>query len=278
MISVINYDDKRTGSNLQTQKGFKVLNSDLTSYVIEMTNSQSIEQLWGMHVQKMKSYGFDRIIYGFTHFSTPKGFGDPDDFILLTNLNPEYVDVFVHEGLFLDAPMTNWAFENEGVSSWGIVEDLIKKGSLSAGELRAIEFNKKHGAICGYTISFKALSTRSRGAIGLVGQHGLTQDDVDDIWARHGEELVLINNVAHLKILSLPYTTMSGRKLTKRQREALEWVADGKTAQQIALLMGLTVATVEKHLRLARESLGVETTAQAVLKAAFQNQMFVVDR
>ena len=24
-----------------------------------MTNSQSIEQLWGMHVQKMKSYGFD---------------------------------------------------------------------------------------------------------------------------------------------------------------------------------------------------------------------------
>ncbi|MFO7771946.1 MAG: LuxR family transcriptional regulator, partial [Roseovarius gahaiensis] len=34
--------------------------------------------------------------------------------------------------------------------------------------------------------------------------------------------------------------------------------------------------TVEKHLRLARQALGVETTAQAVLKAALQNQMFVV--
>lgn len=127
--------------------------------------------------------------------------------------------------------MTNWAFENEGVSSWGIVEDFVKTGSLSAGEIRAIELNKKHGGICGYTISFKALSTRSGGAIGPVGRHGLTQDDVDDIWARHGEELVLINNVAHLKILSLPYTTMSVRELTKWQREALEWVADGKTAQ-----------------------------------------------
>ena len=120
-----------------------------------------------MYVQKMKSYGFDRIIYGFTHFSTPKEFGDPEDFILLTNFNFEYVDVFVHEGLFLDAPMTNWAFENEGVSSWGIVEDLVKTGSLSAGKLRAIEFNKKHGAICGCTISFKAGSIRSRGPLAL---------------------------------------------------------------------------------------------------------------
>ena len=106
----------------------------------------------------------------------------------------------------------------------------------------------------------------------------MTQDDVDQIWQLHGDDIILINNVAHLKIQALPYTTMSGRKLTKRQREALEWVADGKTAQQIAMLMGLTTATVEKHLRLARENLGVETTAQAVLKAAFQNQMFVVDR
>ena len=44
-----------------------------------------------------------------------------------------------------------------------------------------------------------------------------------------------------------------------------------------AVLMGLTPATIEKHLRLAREALSVETTAQAVLKASFQNQMFVLD-
>ena len=39
----------------------------------------------------------------------------------------------------------------------------------------------------------------------------------------------------------------------------------------------LTSATVEKHLRLAREALAVETTAQAVLKAALHNQMFVME-
>ena len=58
--------------------------------------------------------------------------------------------------------------------------------------------------------------------------------------------------------------------------EVLEWVGDGKTTADIATIMGLTLATVEKHLRLARESLDVDTTAQAVLKASFQNQIYVL--
>ena len=85
-----------------------------------------------------------------------------------------------------------------------------------------------------------------------------------------------MNNVAHLKLTNLPYST-ARRNLTSRQREALEWVGEGKTTQDIATIMGLTPATIEKHLRLAREALNVETTAQAVLKASFQNQIFVLE-
>ena len=110
----------------------------------------------------------------------------------------------------------------------------------------------------------------------LCARKDLTQDDVDAIWAEHGDEIHLMNQVAHLKVMTLPYSPPK-RHLTKRQREALQWVGDGKTTQDIALLMGLTAATVEKHLRLARETLSVETTAQAVMKAALLNQMYVVD-
>jgi LuxR family transcriptional regulator len=81
----------------------------------------------------------------------------------------------------------------------------------------------------------------------------------------------------HLKIMTLP-VSLPNQALTRRQREALEWVGDGKTMQDIAQIMGLTQATIEKHLRLARETLNVETTAQAVAKAAFQNQMFVLEQ
>jgi LuxR family transcriptional regulator len=86
-----------------------------------------------------------------------------------------------------------------------------------------------------------------------------------------------MNNVTHLKLIQLPFSSPN-RQLTPRQREALEWMRDGKNTQDAAEIMGLTPATVEKHLRLAREALDVETTAQAVLKASFQNQIFVLER
>ena len=103
----------------------------------------------------------------------------------------------------------------------------------------------------------------------------MDQSDIDAVWAEHGSDITLMNNIVHLKILTLPYTAPN-RALTPRQVEALEWVGDGKTTQDIAMLMGLTPATVEKHLRLAREALAVETTAHAVMKAVFANQIFVL--
>jgi LuxR family transcriptional regulator len=52
-------------------------------------------------------------------------------------------------------------------------------------------------------------------------------------------------------------------------------VADGKTIQDIAQMWERNAATVEKHLRLAREALDVDTTAQAILKASLLNQVFI---
>jgi LuxR family transcriptional regulator len=113
--------------------------------------------------------------------------------------------------------------------------------------------------------------------IGLVAKHGMTQDDVDAIWAEHGEIIQIINHVAHLCILQLPAAGQR-RLLTARQAEVLELVADGKTMQDIAIVLERNVATVEKHLRGARDALGVETTAQAVRKASVLNQIFRLDR
>jgi LuxR family transcriptional regulator len=202
--------------------------------------------------------------------------GNPDDFVLLTNHEPEYMRLFVGTGLYRDAPMVRWALNNVGACSWRYLWDEMARGTLTEREKDVIEINKQHGVTAGYSVSFKAITSRSKGAIALTARADMDQDQADAVWAEHGHDIVLMNNVAHLKIVTLPQI-QSGRALTNRQREALEWVGDGKTTQDIALLMGLTSAPVEKHLRLARQVLSVETTAQAVLKASFQNQMFIVD-
>lgn len=247
-----------------------------TALINEIINVSRIEDVWGMHVRRMADYGFDRIIYGYTRYRTESSLGDPDDFVLLTNHHRDYSDVFIGEGLYFHAPMVRWALDNEGACSWSVMARRMQSGEMSDEERKVIEFNRRHGVTAGYSISFKSVTPRSKGAIALTARRDLDQQAVDDIWASHGHEILTINNVVHLRILTLPYTT-SPRTLTRRQREVLAWVGDGKTIQDIAVLMGVAPATVEKHLRLARESLNVETTAQAVLKAAFQNQMYVLD-
>lgn len=248
----------------------------ILDYLHFVSGAKSLEQLWHTHVQKMADYGFDRLMYGYTRYKTETSLGDPDDFVILTNHNPEYVNGFLHQGLYSHAPMLQWALENEGAGSWQMIREMQEGGNLSEQALQVISFNQKMQMSAGYTVSFFSASKRYKGAISLGGVAGSTQEEIDAIWEEHGEDIILMNNVVHLKILTLPYAPPN-RSLTNRQREALQWVGDGKTTQDIALLMGLTPATVEKHLRLARESMSVETTAQAVLKAALQNQMYIFE-
>jgi LuxR family transcriptional regulator len=93
--------------------------SDLRAFLEELTAAPSAELLWTKHCAKMAEYGFDRIIYGFSHFMSPTSMGDPDDFVLLTNHTPEYMKLFIDTGLYREAPMARWALNNVGACSWG---------------------------------------------------------------------------------------------------------------------------------------------------------------
>ena len=247
--------------------------TDILHHLDALTNAQTVEELWQCHCAYLAGHGFDRLLYGFTRYRSGTSLGDPQDWVVLTNHPAEYIRPFINDGMYFHAPMLKWALENNGACSWRWMEQ--HSHALTPSELKVIEFNRRMGINADYTQSFRSISQRFKGGIGMIARPGMTQDAVEQVWLRHRAEIMVVNNVAHLKILTLPHT--GTRQLTRRQREVLEWVGDGKTTQDIAVLLGLTAATVEKHLRLAREALDVETTAQAVLKAAFANQMFVLD-
>ncbi|WP_108481972.1 helix-turn-helix transcriptional regulator [Oceaniglobus ichthyenteri] len=246
----------------------------MINHLERLIEATTVEDVWQLHCEKMADYGFDRLLYGFTRFRTATGLGAREDFLIMTNHSGDYAEKFMSDGMYLHAPMVKWALANNGACSWSWWTDHVD--SMTKSERQVVEFNRKHGVTAGYSISFRDASIRSKGAIALTAQKGMSQDEVEEIWKHHGRDIIVMNNVAHLKLINLPYSSPA-RQLTKRQCEALEWVRDGKTTQEAAEIMGLTPATVEKHLRLAREALDVETTAQAVLKATFQNQIFVFE-
>lgn len=56
-------------------------------------------------------------------------------------------------------------------------------------------------------------------------------------------------------------------RLTPRELECLAWVAEDKSAGDIATILGRSVHTVRHHLRRAYAKLGVYSRARAVEKA-----------
>lgn len=201
-------------------------------------------------------------------------YGDTKDILILTNHDESFTKSFLDDGMYFHAPMVKWAGENTGACSWSWMAE--RADALTEKERQVVEFNRRMEIYAGYTVSFKRVSSRSKGAIGLIAKKEISQSEIDAIWEEHGRIIEQMNNAVHNKLTSLPFPT-ARRRLTSRQRETLEWVGDGKTTQDIAAIMGLTAATVEKHLRLARETLSVGTTTQAVLKASLQNQIFVIE-
>lgn len=250
--------------------------NDTLAYIENLTRHTRLEELWPEHCAFMAEFGFDRIIYGYTNYRSGMMVGDVDDFFILSNHDPAYLHKFLGEGLYFHGPMFEWTLNNSGSAGWGMAAKALDAGALNDQQLNVLEVNKSFGIQAGYTVSFPSVSSRTKGAISLAARSDLTQADADEVWRQHGREIELINNVAHLKVQSLPHAN-SERELTSRQREVLEWVGDGKTIQDIAMLIERTPATVEKHLRLARDAMNVETTAQALLKASFMKQIYLLE-
>jgi LuxR family transcriptional regulator len=236
----------------------------------------TVEDLWSHHTKVLAGYGFDRVFYGFNAFRGAGLYDNPEDALLLTNMPSDYVEAYVDGGMFRDGVMMRWATENTGAASWRDVYLAMANEAPSKGELAMRAMNEKHGITAGYTISFPMAIKNANAGIGMAVKKGMGQDEADAIWAEHGEDIETICHVAHLCILQLPATGQR-KLLTPRQSEVLELVADGKTMADIALLLERNVATIEKHLRGARDALGVETTAQAVRKASILNQIFRLD-
>ncbi|MGV6839037.1 MAG: LuxR family transcriptional regulator [Planktomarina sp.] len=239
----------------------------------KLIDAQSINDVWSIHTKAMKEYGFDRLLYGMTRYRQGNSVGTPSDFLVLTNHSRTYAEALFQNARYLRGPMAKWALDNTGTQSWSMAHARAARGELSKDEMELMALNAANGVTAGYTISFSGPSDRFAAAISLVAEPGLSQADVDDRWQSQGAQIELLNKVMNLKVKTLPQ--QNAQPLTMRQKEVLDWIGDGKSVADVSVLMGLSSGTVEKHLRLARTALGAETTAQAILKHAFQNQVFV---
>ena len=101
----------------------------------------------------------------------------------------------------------------------------------------------------------------------------LSAEDLD----RYEAKLVWL---AHASLGFLGAASASGRReptpaeLTAREREVLRWTAAGKTAEEIAMILGITARTTNFHIMRCIAKLDVANKTQAVAKALLFDMLY----
>lgn len=84
----------------------------------------------------------------------------------------------------------------------------------------------------------------------------------------HGATLISLAHLFHNASIRQIWSERSGQaRLSARERDCLQYLADGKRHDAIAHALGLARVTVEVHLRAARVKLNARTPGEAIAKA-----------
>lgn len=248
--------------------------ADTAALLARILSTTDAGQIWQEVCDFFSGLGFAHVIYGYSPDSRGTVLGAPENYLILSTLPTPVMRELVSMGHFRRSVTFHWALNNVGLATFSMTEREAGVGEDFAVPPESMAFFQRNNMQTGASIGFASERTRGKAVMALIAAPGINQERVNRVLDATRDVVYAIAAVAHRCLSALPYHP-PGKRLTPRQREVLEWVAEGKTTADIALIMGITPPTVEKHLRLARETLGVETTPQALVKATFLNQMFV---
>lgn len=123
-----------------------------------------------------------------------------------------------------------------------------------------------------FGISEQGLTVPVRGPYGDTGLLSVSSDCSADQWKSLTREIIgELQSVAvhiHDAVMRSDHLSRLLRtpQLSTREREILQWIAVGKSQQDVGDILGISHRTVEVHLRSARDKLYSLTTPQAVAR------------
>lgn len=152
---------------------------------------------------------------------------------------------------------------------WGHLDRLI---SLTRGDRRMLSVGRESGIGDGYTVP-RHLPGEASGSCSFVMRPdaGLPRSML------HVAEIVGAFGLASARRIMGAVVPKAKPALSERQRECVLWSARGKTAAEIAIILGISEETVIQHLKLARERYDVHSRQSLVLCALFDGLISFAD-
>lgn len=159
------------------------------------------------------------------------------------------------------------------------VDPTLHKSALSIAPVdwsrfeRDAKFHAVFKSAHDFGITPQGITVPIRGPYGDRGLLSVTAASPAEDWRRLARAIIGDLQVAAVHLHDAVMRTglilppLARPSLSIREREVLQWVAAGKSQQDIGDILNISGRTVEVHLRSAREKLGALTTAQAVGRA-----------
>ena len=228
---------------------------------IERSNrATSRAELFGLLEKAALDEGFDRWAYGVLGGdpSTP-GAEDRSPTVML-NFPEDWVKHYFERGYQNHDPVVEHTPMSLAACTW---DDLPQRFVLRPKQHRMLAEAREAGLRRG-------LSCPVHGPGGSVAilSFASSEDDVDPgALVGHFQSLSTQFHVAYSELSEARRTVVPRVVLTRRERECLSWVAQGKSSWDIGQILGITEFTVSYHVKKAMRKLGSSSRIVAVVKA-----------
>jgi DNA-binding CsgD family transcriptional regulator len=203
--------------------------------------------------------------HGYTAFmcsAPPRADEGPLDPILFDGWPEDWLNHYIANNYIERDPMVQSLYTTIHPFTWA---EALSRKRFSKADLAIMSDAYSWGMVGGFVVPI----------FGVGGQvHAVTmagRDVRSDAESR--AELHLFSMYAYARAKQLKRRPDPFVRLTRRQMEALQWVAFGKADWEVAERLGVSESTAHKHIEAAKARFGVPTRMQAVVAAVRQGSI-----
>lgn len=225
-------------------------------FVERLQKLDNYEEICRQIASEMEWFGFSYV----SSWSMP-GPGDvPTDCLLLNTRPKDYVNHYIEKNYMIRDPVVTELRTTLTPFSWN---DLRGRRDLSKSEKAIMDESRDFGANDGFIVPIVTPS----GSVALFSPCG-PEPDLSDR-ARAAIEVIGMYSFHALKrsVLKTQRSESPHTPLTPREREILQWVATGKSDDEIAEILSLSMPTVTWHVENAKRKLDAFRRTYAVVQA-----------
>jgi len=225
---------------------------DALDRVDRIRTATSVDDVVDLLSSALETFGFS----AFLVTGLPSVQENLDDHVLFNAWPRDWYHLYLREGFYKHDPMAAYSRQTIAPFRWRDVA--YPRDDLQAQRVmnRAADFGLRDG--------FSVPIYGARGEQACVTMAG---EDLD-LAGQNGPAVHLLALYAHATLRDLIRPIRRDRRhLSERERDVLQWAAEGKTNWEIGAILGISARTVHGHVQSASQKLDALNRTAAVVKA-----------